>query len=242
MNQQNLAAGIKYLADHGLNLYAVFDCATLPADIGQMIAATGLSPADYARLVLLGNGGTGFWPALQAYGMRTEHPVDHFSLTLAQTFITGYLGDPPTLIAYPGDYAIPLQRLGQLAGWSHPSPLGLGISPVYGVWFAYRVAFFTTLPLPVTEQFITQSPCDTCLDKPCISACPVRAVRGIDVFDIPTCMDYRLSSNTTCADRCLSRLACPYFPQHRYPLAQVQYHYRRSLESIRLYYDGMDYE
>ena len=235
MNAAELNEGIHFLAERGLNLFAVFAWAELPADVVAMMTTTESSPPPFSRLVLLGNGGAHFWPALQKHGFETEHPVDHYSQVVAQQFIDDYLAPASGQILYPGPYPVPLQRLGTLAGWSHPSPLGLGINSEYGVWFAYRVAFLTDAPLPPTPIIPTASPCDTCEEKPCITACPSGAVRGIGAFDIPTCADFRLGTNSICADRCLSRLACPHAPEHRYPLEQVQYHYNRSLSSIRLY-------
>jgi epoxyqueuosine reductase len=128
-----------------------------------------------------------------------------------------------------------LQQLGELAGWSHPSPLGQGINPTYGVWFAYRAVFLTTAELPLTGGAPRPSPCDACLDKPCLSACPAGAVQPAR-FDIDGCANYRLQPASPCADRCLARMACPYFPEHRYSLEQIRYHYGRSLETLAAWY------
>jgi hypothetical protein len=57
---------------------------------------------------------------------------------------------------------------------------------------------------------------------------------GFDVFE---CSHFRLQENSPCHDRCLARLACPVAPEHRYELAQVQYHYGRSLQTIRTYFE-----
>jgi hypothetical protein len=235
MNEQKLEQGIQFLAEQGLNLYAVFDCSQFPPDIAQLMDQAGVPRDSYQRLVLIGNGGNRFWPALQSYGLRTAEPVDHFSLKLVEKFIGDFLAGPEVVMLYPSGPMIPLQRLGSLAGWSHPSPLGLGINPDYGLWFAYRVAFLTNLPLPLTEARPSASPCATCPDQPCIAACPGQAVQAGQTFGLSRCVDYRLSPAAPCQDRCLSRLACPVAPEQRYPLAQVQYHYRYSLESIRRY-------
>ena len=75
--------------------------------------------------------------------------------------------------------------------------------------------------------------CDTCIDKPCMSACPAQAVLGIGQFDFNGCAGHRHQPGSGCADRCLSRLACPIAPEQRYPIEQVQYHYSLSLSAIR---------
>jgi hypothetical protein len=130
MNEK-LQEGVELLAENGLNLTAVFDCATLPVDVLEVM---GVPLAGYKRLLLLGHGGRRFWRAFNEFGWHTADPVDHFSIHLTETFLRDYLGNPPYLCLYPlTEYMVPLQRLGELAGWCHPSPLGLGISPTYGL-------------------------------------------------------------------------------------------------------------
>ncbi len=248
MNDQQLQNGISFLARAGLNLLAIFDCAGLPAKIKEALLAAGLPLAAYPRLVLTGHGGRRLWAALQEAGLQTADPVDHYSSTITRQFIHDYLGDPPIVWLYPDTpYLIPLQQLGQLAGWSTPSPLGQGINPTYGVWFAYRTAFLTTLELPPhtaaapphSSPATRPSPlalCAACPDKPCIHACPVGAAQP-DHFDIEACVQHRLRPHSPCADRCLARLACPFFPEHRYTLPQIQYHYGRSLETLRAWHN-----
>jgi hypothetical protein len=236
MEDTRLSQGIEFLAQQGLNLLAILACDGLPEEVTQATRAEDIPLLDYTSLVLIGHGGRRLWPALTAIGLKTADPVDHFSRVMTQRFIDDFLGGPPVLMLYPTAYNIPLQRLGALAGWHHPSPLGLGINGTYGLWFAYRAAFLTTQPLPSIREPITPSPCDTCQDKPCIKACPAQAVRGVGQFKVSTCVDFRLQEKSVCQDRCLSRLACPVAPEHRYGSDQLSYHYTHSLASLRQYY------
>jgi len=213
------------------------DCNSLPETISQIMNQSGVPLAAYQRLVLIGHGGRRLWQALQAWGMKTADPVDYYTKSLTHQFIRDYLDNPPTLWLYPGtDTLIPLQQLGELVGWGHPSPLGLGINPVYGVWFAYRAAFLTTAALPLIHNTPSPSPCDSCADRPCIGACPVGAVQ-FGPFDVNGCVQHRLQERSSCADRCLARRACPFFSKHRYSLAQIQYHYGHSLQTLQERYD-----
>lgn len=240
MKEREAFPGVTFLREAGLNLIAVLNCADLPASIATPMLSSGVPLADYQRLVLLGHGGRRLWAALQAWGMQTADPVDYYSTQIARQFIRDYLGNPPVFWLYPQTgYLLPLQRLGELAGWSHPSPLGLGIHPEFGVWFAYRAAFLTTADLPLRVEAQRPSPCETCVQKPCITICPVGAVLPAR-FDVESCAHYRLRDGSPCADRCLARLACPYFPQHRYTLPQIQYHYRHSLGTLRAWYGWME--
>lgn len=227
-------AGRRFLHAHGFPLYAVLACDTLPPPVRSALADAGIAPEQWSRLILIGNAGTSFWPALQQFGMHTADPVDHYSRTVAGRFAREFLGDPPRRWLYPlEDVLLPLQKLGYAAGWSHPSPLGLDIHPEYGPWFAYRVAFLTTAPVEVLRAPLRPSPCDTCRDRPCISACPAGAVRGVGRFDVGGCGAFRLSAQSPCAERCLARLACPVGVAHRYPEEQIRYHYRDSLRTLR---------
>jgi hypothetical protein len=232
----NLQKGSWFLADRGLNLLAVLNCAEMPEPVVQMMVGSGVPLAEYRRLVLVGHGGRRMWQALQERGKDTADPVDAYSIALTRQFIRDYLDDAQSHWLYPDtDYIVPLQQLGEAAGWSYPSPLGSGISPVYGVWFAYRAAFLTNADLPLLQDDPAASPCSTCVEKPCITTCPVGAVRADD-FGITECVSFRLQPASPCADRCLARLACPFFPQHRYSLEQIQYHYGRSLADLRDWY------
>ena len=236
MKQTKATTGIAFLADAGLNLFAVLDWAALPEAIAAPILTSGVPLADYRRLVLVGHGGRRLWAALQKWGLQMADPVDQYSAQITRQFIRDYLGAPPICWLYPdAPYLVPLQQLGALAGWSYPSPLGQGIHPEFGVWFAYRAAFLTTADLPLRVEPKQTSPCETCAEKPCITACPVGAV-CLHNFGVDDCARYRLCEQSPCADRCLARLACPLFPEHRYMLSQIQYHYQYSLATLQNWY------
>jgi len=240
--------GVKYLEQHGLNLTAVFDLDQLPTQIIQAIQTTSKKPVDvsrFARLVMLGNGGKRFWDALAQHHQhheQRENPIDTFTLHLTQRFIEDVftpIRSSHSLILYPQpNYSLPLQQLGTLAGWGTPSPIGNSIDGTYGLWFAFRSAFLTSLPVPVTPVDLSPSPCLLCEDKPCQTACPVRAVRDEAVqFELGTCIDHRLRAESSCAARCFARLACPIGREHQYPDWAIEQLYRSSLSAIKTWRD-----
>lgn len=232
----NLVEGAHFLAASGLNLLAVMDCAELPPAVKRSLDAAEIALGKYQRLVLVGHGGRRMWQAMQTRAMHTADPVDDYSVAKTRQFIKQYLDGVPVLWLYPGTpYLVPLQQLGEAAGWSYRSPLGSGISPVYGVWFAYRAAFLVADAVPLMRDTLGISPCASCPDKPCIATCPASAAAET-AFNVHACAAYRLQVHSPCADRCLARLACPFFPDHRYTMDQVQYHYRRSLETLQAWY------
>jgi hypothetical protein len=241
MNETQFGRGLQHLAANGLNLVAVFDCEALPVPIRAPIEQGGIDLRDYQRLVLVGNAGRQLWQALQQARQTTpllesDDPVDDFSrLTVEQT-VRDHLADAPMSILYPGDIPIPLQRLGQMAGWHHDSPLGLGIHEMHGPWFAYRAAFLIDAPLPLRKGSPTRSPCESCRTHDCVAACPAGAVSFEQAIDTHACITHALTEGSPCRTRCLAREACPVAPQSRYERAQIRYHYERAIAAIEQYW------
>ncbi len=227
-------AGFEYLASQGLNLSAVLDCATLPNNIREPMSAS-LQLSEFSRLVELGNTGTQFCQALQAFGMPDKDPMDAFSHSVTKTFCENYLDGASCQLVFPTKHIIPLQRIGTFLGWGHVSPLGVGISEKHGLWWAYRSAFLTTAELPVTEPLSQKFACDDCVDKPCIIACPASAVSTDETFDVDACFHFRAHDNSPCVDKCLARLACPIGAESRYPDEMIHYIYQYSMSTVRSY-------
>ena len=104
----------------------------------------------------------------------------------------------------------PFQRWGQRAELLYPSPLGLLIHPEHGLWHSYRGALAFAQEFALPEHGDAPSPCDSCRNRPCLSACPVDAF-GASGYDVGGCADWlRTAGGTTCMERgCKARLACP---------------------------------
>jgi hypothetical protein len=122
-------------------------------------------------------------------------------------------------------------------GAIHQSPLGLGIHADYGLWHAYRAAlmFPVAFDMPISRS---RSPCDTCADQPCLSACPVDAFTG-SFYDVERCVDHIASAagRDCMAEGCLARRACPIGRAFRYQPAQSRFHmeaFRRSRLAARV--------
>ncbi|MFC1567623.1 hypothetical protein ACFL3K_00270, partial [Pseudomonadota bacterium] len=86
-----------------------------------------------------------------------------------------------------------------------------------------------------TPPLTAPSPCDSCMEKPCIPACPADALTGSDA-SLQPCIDYRLTGDSRCKDRCFSRMACPVAVEHKHSMQQLNYHYGRSMQTIEDYY------
>ena len=220
------------LSRHGLNLQAVFDIAALPAGIGVLLAREVGDLGRYSQLHLFGHGGRQLWQALQASGFAgAPEPVDDFSADTVRRYFEA--SGVAYRLLFPGDeFTLPLQRLGELAGWHFESPFRVGVNRYWGSWFAYRAVALAATDLMPTPPADWGAACPDCAARPCIAACPAGALTT-GTLDLDRCIDYRLQSDSTCASQCLARLACPVGAEHRYTKAQIAYHYGRSLETLK---------
>lgn len=111
-------------------------------------------------------------------------------------------------------------------GQAFISPLGLAVHPRYGLWFALRAALLFDRVLALDPPDAA-SPCETCPDRPCLSACPVGAFTGT-AYDAEGCRDHLA---TTAGDDCMTqgcraRRACPVGTAWRYTPAHAGFHMR----------------
>ncbi|GIT92524.1 hypothetical protein JANAI62_29820 [Jannaschia pagri] len=176
----------------------------------------GLHDADQT-IYLLGPDPQAFWPHLMEQPEAADpDPVDRFS-ERALTDIAGQLGATPL---WPfGTPAQPFIRWALAAGCAQ-SPVGLLVHPDQGLWVSFRGAlvFEDLQPLPPRRP----SPCPTCADRPCETACPVSALSGAG-YDIPACHGHLDDPATTCMTLgCAVRRQCPASPNR--PQAQSAHH------------------
>ncbi len=181
--------------------------------------------APVQTVVLFGFVGGAQWPVFAAspeYADGRPDPLDRW----AQRVIGG-MGAPYDAIEwYPSEPPWrPFQRWGMRAEAVHPSPLGLLIHPEFGLWHAYRGAlgFRARLSVPAVDR--RSSPCETCAGRPCLSACPVGALRA-GAYERSTCVAHVASdAGRDClAQSCRARRSCPVGEGYRYGGAQSAFH------------------
>lgn len=188
----------------------------------------------YRQLLVFAHGGPGFWRGLE--DRSGIDPLDDASVRLARDFMAR-LGEPDYQVLYPTDhFSLDLLEVGRQLGWQGNSRMSIGIHPEYGTWFAYRVVIAADTDFEVT-RLTPEQPCDSCEDKPCITACPVGAVTE-QHFDLDVCAGERTRVGSNCSDQCLARLACPVGASHQYEKDQLNYHYARSLVTLKRYRNG----
>jgi len=263
-------------AESGLNLFRVLT--------QRELETAGLAwPVDKPGLLLLfGNGGGELWRHFAGKASRGEipdsgfsdesadqlvaqckdHPIDRASMQLVDDLVKSspLLAAADCEVLYPqSDKMLPLQQLGAIAGWHNASPLGTGIHPEWGLWFAYRVLLWLELPIRTEALSPSSMPpqqlshsdsqglaggsslisdiCITCQSRACVSACPGEAIEFATSPNMDACARYRLSDQSICGDRCKSREACPAGRADRqYSRAQINYHYRVALKGLANYY------
>jgi hypothetical protein len=215
------------------------------ATIRSRIAGHGLSyrgafhpvagEAPGSTLVLVGFIGSENWPTFATSHEANDgqpDPLDRWSKRVITALAESLKAAP--LFPFGGPPFLPFQRWAQQAEPVHPSPLGILIHPVWGLWHAYRgaLAFAERIDLPVPDR--RPSPCDTCQDRPCLTACPVSAFTSAG-FDVPTCVAHiSTPAGVDCVTTgCRARRACPVGAQYRHVPQQAEFHQRSFLAAQR---------
>ena len=180
-------------------------------------------PGDPATLVLVGNAGPAMWRAFAAVRADSADPLDDWVRDVLSG-IAEALGAVP-LFPFGGPPHLPFQRWARRAEAVAPSPLGVLIHPDYGLWHAYRgaLAFAERLDLPPRDD--RPCPCDTCADKPCLTACPVAAFEP-QGYNVPACIGHiSAPEGADCMDLgCRARRACPVGREFIYEPANAAFH------------------
>ena len=217
----------------GLNLHAVFALDQLPDALRNEC-----DPArNYSQLILIGNGGRAMWQAILREGGRSADPIDDFSVREVRRWLAAQASGRSYEIVYPGERLVGLQSLGECAGWHFASPFMVGINERWGTWFAYRVAVLANTDFEPTRPVPGESPCTACRPRPCVSACPGKAIEDSG-FNLADCVRYRLRPDSACQTTCMARLACPVRAEHRYDDEQIRHAYTISLRFIEQYQAG----
>jgi len=166
------------------------------------------APDGCATMVLLGPREPGFWAAIsrepEAHG---ADPVDRWSRRIIEALAEGL--DARALFPFGGPPYQPFVNWALASGQVWQSPVSLLVHDRAGLFVSFRgaLAFDRRLDLP---DIAARSPCETCDEKPCLSACPPRALTS-QGYDIGACHGFLdQAGGRSCLDAgCLVRKACP---------------------------------
>ncbi len=201
-------------------------------------AGDAVPPLDGGRpartLMMVGNAGPEMW---QAFAASPEYDGAPDPLNRWSERIIGAVAAEAgarALFPFGGPPYLPFVAWAKRAEPVAESPLGILIHPDYGLWHAYRgaLAFAEALELPPRAE--RPRPCDTCVERPCLSACPVGAFSA-QGYDVSACTDHiSAPEGTDCMENaCQARRACPVGRDYLYAPAQAGFHMRHFLKARR---------
>ncbi|MEM6940626.1 MAG: ferredoxin [Pseudomonadota bacterium] len=184
-------------------------------------------PEECETLLLLGPDEPRFWPAFTAsreYLDGAPHPMDRWSQRVIGTWADELCAT--AVFPFGGPPYQPFYTWALRTGRIHASPVHLLVHDRAGLFVSFRGAlalrWHVELPPP------PPNPCNTCAEKPCGTACSVRALTTAG-YDVPRCKDHlattagRVNLETGCG----VRRSCPVSQQFRRLPAQSAYHMRQ---------------
>lgn len=186
--------------------------------------------ADGTRhVILIGNAGSAMFQRF-----ARERDPDRDALDEWTRDVVTLLGREVSARAlFPFDQPYPpMLTWARKAGAGFVSPLGLNVHPTYGLWHAYRAALLFPAALDLPQQQLGSHPCESCRDKPCLSACPVDAFTP-GLYDTVACARHLASgAGKICMEGgCLARHACPVGQDFAYAPEQAQFHMKAFLKA-----------
>jgi hypothetical protein len=178
----------------------------------------------FRSAVMVGHFGSTIWPHFSQWWQSRSNVADPLD-TWSKEILSDVAVRVGALAVFPSDQPYqPFQEWAKRAEGLAASPLGLLIHPQYGLWHAFRGALLFDSDLEPSQRFPVVNPCDICLYKPCLSACPVKAFDGMS-YAVDRCRNYLWSEGFECMDNgCKARLACPIGQEHAYVSDQQRFH------------------
>lgn len=190
------------------------------------------APPTCRTVILVGNAGPTFWPHFQANRRQEANPLDAWTRREVDRIAASVSG----WAVYPSDGPpyFPFQKWARQADSVFPSPIGMLIHPHYGLWHAYRAAVCLHDIVPVPARMQADSPCESCAEKPCLTACPVGAFTDAG-YDVGACAAHlETPQGADCLDQgCRARRACPVAGPDLYAPGQAAFHMKAFQDARR---------
>lgn len=179
-------------------------------------------------LLLLGPLEPGFWPHVTAqpeFADARPDPLDRWSQRVIGAVAREFGGT--ALFPFTGPPYHPFQRWALRSGRAWISPVGLLVHESAGLMLSYRGALALPQRLALGRA-PDEPPCSACMERPCLSACPVGALSGTG-YDVPACHRFLdTPAGVDCMERgCAVRRACPVSADYGRREDQSAWHMRR---------------
>ncbi len=191
--------------------------------------------SEPTAVAIVGNVGSAVWPYFEAArqnrpGLTLDRWTEHVVGEIAEDF------GIDAVYPFEGPPFHPFIRWAERTGTLFPSPLGLTVHPIYGLWIAFRAALLIDHPIdrgqaPKVQPVPARHPCDDCRDRPCLTACPVGAFSG-EGYDFEACLDHLATPVNDCRQLgCRARIACPIGQRFRYEADHAAFHMEQLLKA-----------
>lgn len=178
---------------------------------------------EAGTLALVGFVGRNQWPAFASSPEANDSapdPLDRWSRRVIGGLAEELGAD--AIFPFGGPPWAPFLRWALLAEPVYPSPIGILIHPDWGLWHSWRgaLAFSERIDIPVRDG--RASPCLSCWEKPCLTACPVGAFDK-EGYNVAACAAHiEAPQGADCLEGgCRARRACPVGAAHRYSAEQA---------------------
>jgi len=177
-------------------------------------------------MIMLGPREPGFWAHVSncpEFSDGNTDPLDRWSKRVIALAANDLGGKPHFPFGTPPK---PFQSWATRTGRAWSSPVVLLVHDTAGLMVSYRGAILMPdrLNIPATAPPL----CETCEEKPCLTACPVSALTA-NGYDLEGCHSF-LDTNRGSAcmqGGCAVRCACPAGAKYRRVDAQSAYHMER---------------
>ncbi|NNE52864.1 MAG: ferredoxin [Sulfitobacter sp.] len=183
---------------------------------------TGLEGAG--TLLMLGPDEPGFWAAFTQspeWNDRSPDPVDRWS----ERVIGAWADRIGAIPFYPfgGPPYHPFYTWALRTGRIHASPVNFLVHDVAGLFVSFRGAL--ALPQRIDPPKPPPSPCLSCADQPCRTACPIGALTA-EGYDVAACKAYlgTPGGGESLSNGCGVRRSCPVSQMYGRLPVQSAYH------------------
>ncbi len=189
---------------------AAFQKPLSPAPETQALAVFGALHEGGDTIVLLGPHEPGFWAVFSAspeYNDGGADPLDRWSKRVVTPLAQSWGGE--ALFPSDGPPYAPFLEWALASGQAWQSPIGMLVHARAGLMVSYRAA--VRLPALYDLPEAATSPCETCAEKPCLTACPVAALNDSQLYEVPKCKAHIIApQGRDCLQSgCLARRICP---------------------------------
>jgi len=168
---------------------------------------------DGAETWIVVGAGPDMWPVFTCsaeYSDGGPDPLDRWSKRIlgARCAPHGWTTEFPS----DGPPYAPFIAWAKATGRFWNSPTGMLVHDEAGLMVSIRGAIRVANAHLRLPQSVADSPCDTCANQPCTTACPVGALSATAPYDVPGCkvhLDAPHGRATCMAGGCLARRICP---------------------------------